>query len=252
MTPIHLHELIEKLDLELFPRSFDDVCPNGIQISNTGTITKIATAVSANLETIEKAVALQVNALIVHHGIFLKNELPTIEGTKYKKIKLLIENNIALICYHLPLDAQQVFGNNWRAARDLGLEKLVPFADYKGAAIGVQGSIGPKSCQQFKEILESYYQHPAYAAQGKKEIRTVAIVSGSGHKYLKEAALKKIDCLVTGSFDEPAWDIAHEEGIAFFALGHTATEKVGPRALADFLRNELQIESYFIDTENQF
>ena len=40
------------------------------------------------------------------------------------KIKLLLDHNIALLCYHLPLDAHQEIGNNWKAARGFRIEEI--------------------------------------------------------------------------------------------------------------------------------
>ncbi len=61
-----------------------------------------------------------------------------------------------------------------------------------------------------------------------------------------------IDCFVTGTTDEPIWDIARENNISFCAFGHAATEKIGPKALANYIQENLNISSEFINTENPF
>ncbi|HVW99068.1 MAG TPA: Nif3-like dinuclear metal center hexameric protein, partial [Candidatus Babeliaceae bacterium] len=127
----------------LDPLRIDEPAPNGLQIENIGPISRAATAVTASLETIEKAIALKAQALIVHHGIFKKGEPYPITGAMFKKVKALINNNIALLGYHLPLDAHQELGNNWKAARDLGLSDLMPFGEYGKISIGVRGFLEP-------------------------------------------------------------------------------------------------------------
>jgi dinuclear metal center YbgI/SA1388 family protein len=230
-----------------------DYCPNGLQVEGKKDIQKIATAVSASLETIEEAVRIGADALVVHHGIFWQRDSYLIAGVKKKKLALLLENDLSLIAYHLPLDLHPELGNNWRAAKQMGWSNLEPFGYANGAAIGVKGTITDCTPEQFKLQLEQYYQHPAVCALGGPQIiQTAALISGGAHKSLEEAAKDKIDAFITGSFDEPAWHQAFEEKIHFFALGHSATERVGPQALADHLSKRLQLPCTFIDIFNPF
>ncbi len=105
----------------------------------------------------------------------------------------------------------------------------------------------------FQKKLEDYYQHPAYAAAGgKKEVKTAGLVSGGGYKVITQAIQEGLDCFVTGNFDEPVWHQAFEEKIHFYALGHSATEKIGPRALGDHLNGEFKLDYRFIDIYNPF
>lgn len=131
--------------------------------------------------------------------------------------------------------------------------ELEPFAYFDKVQIGVKGKIAPCSREEFKKGLETYYAHPAVCAWGGPEkIQTVALVSGGAYKTIPEAAKEGIDAFITGSFDEPAWLQAKEEGVNFFALGHSATERVGPIALADHLEKKGVIPTRFIDIWNPF
>lgn len=244
---------IEYLD-HFFPiRNVIDYCPNGLQIEGNKSIKKIATAVSANLDTIHKAIQNDVDALIVHHGLFWFKDSYVIAGPKKDKISLLLNHGISLFCYHLPLDMHNEVGNNWKAALDLGWENLEPFGELNGLYIGVKGIIPAYSQNELKNKLENYYGHPAAVALGgPTNIKTIALISGGAHKNISEAAKEKIDAFITGSFDEPVWSQAFEEKINFYALGHSATEKVGPKALAEHLAHELSLETIFIDSYNPF
>lgn len=249
----NLKKLIKHLN-ELYQADlFKDFCPNGLQVEASDTIKKAATAVSASLETIQKAAKLKVQVLIVHHGLFWNYDSHVISGAKAEKIKILIENGISLLAYHLPMDAHKTIGNNWKAAMDLGWESLEPFYAINGMAIGVKGKTGELSREGFQKKIEKYYAHKAEVAfGGKNKIQTAALVSGGAYKQIKEAAAEEIDAFITGNFDEPAWHYAFEEKINFYALGHAATERVGPKALADTIRQSLKLDCRFIDDNNPF
>jgi dinuclear metal center YbgI/SA1388 family protein len=230
-----------------------DVCPNGLQVEGKKEIKKIATAVSANLASIQKAVDEQVDGLIVHHGLFWNNDPYPIVGTKKKKLELLLREGISLFAYHLPLDAHREVGNNWQAARELGWEELESFGEYYGTLIGVKGTFAPQPIETFVAELEAYYEHTATVALGgKRSVASGALISGGAYKELPKVAQAGVDCFITGNFDEPAWSMAHEEGVHFLALGHSATEKIGPKALAGYIQKELKIPSIFLDIPNPF
>jgi len=245
-------ELTKHLSELLDPHRMPDVCPNGLQVDNTGPLSKIATAVTVTHETITKAADIGAEALIVHHGLFRTNNTTIIVDGLYKKMKLLIECNIALVCYHLPLDAHHELGNNWRAARDLGLTKLEEFCVLNNTAIGAIGEIPSTHALDFQQKLETYYGNTAQAVITRDPIRRVAIVSGNSNKFFKMAITAGADCFVSGTIDEPVWDLAHEEQVTFFALGHNKTETVGVKALAEYITNHLKIPATFISTNNPY
>lgn len=246
-------DLVDYLNSYLKIAEIEDFCPNGLQISGKEEILKVATAVTANLQTIESAVEQKVDALIVHHGIFWNKDPYPIVGSKYEKIKLLIENGISLLAYHLPLDVHQEVGNNWKAAKDLGWKNLEASGFFNGAPIGVKGTFSPVSVNAFKESLEKYYEHPAFfAPHGKDKVQSACLISGGAYKELFSVAQEGVDCFITGNFDEPAWGISYEENIHFFALGHHATEKVGPRELAKHLQKKYNIPTLFLNIQNPF
>lgn len=252
-TMLQLHALCQHLDILLSSSAINDACPNGLQIEGRGEVKKVATAVSASLATIEAAVQEGVDALIVHHGLFWRGDSYVIKGTKSKKLALLFKHDMSLLAYHLPLDMHPTLGNNWKAALDLGWEDLQPFGFYNGAFIGVKGRVPLQSREAFKVKLEAYYEHAAVCAWGgPSSIETAALISGGAYKQIGEAAREKVDAFITGNFDEPAWHDAYEENVNFLALGHSATERIGPRALSRYIQEEWNVPSIFIDVENPF
>lgn len=253
MAKISKEGLCQHLDKYLHVDHFTDYCPNGMQVEGKDSIEKIATAVSASEETLLKAVEWGADALIVHHGLFWNLDSYIVAGSKRRKLDLILRNNLNLLAYHLPLDAHETLGNNWKAARDLGISQRLPFCVEGKIALGVKGRVDPIHRDDFRKELEEYYEHPAHTAFGKKEfIEQVAIISGGAYKFMTQAAVEGIDAFVTGNFDEPAWHIAKEENLLFYALGHSATEVVGPKALADYIQEAFDVKTTFLDISNPF
>lgn len=250
---ISLQEIYQYLDQVLNGTSFEDYCPNGLQVQGKQVVGKIGTAVTASLATIAEAAKQEVDCLIVHHGLFWNGDPYPLTGVKKKKIDLLVKHDISLIAYHLPLDAHREYGNNWKAAKDLNWNALEPFGLLNGVPIGVRGVVDPIDRESLSAQLADYYQHPCHSAFGGPEmIETLALVSGGAHKLLPDAAKEGIDCFITGTVDEPVWHWAHEEGINFMAFGHSATEKVGVGALCHHLQGVFSLPTVFLDDANPF
>jgi dinuclear metal center YbgI/SA1388 family protein len=243
-------ELTDFLDQLLLDRPYNDYGPNGLQLEGSGTIERVATAVSASLATIEAAVDYGAQALIVHHGLFWKADEMRLTGWMARRVALLLEHQISLLAYHLPLDAHRQLGNNWGAALDLGWRDLKPFFQLNGVGLGVQGQLN-QPIGALKEQLEAYYGHTAlHCPGGPAQVQQIALLSGNGYRAFGEAAAAGADCLVTGVVDEPAWHWAQEGKVHILALGHCATEKVGPKKLASYLNERLQIDCKFLNLEN--
>lgn len=228
---VSLPRLCQFLDQLLAPALVQDSCPNGLQVEGKKEVTTVAFAVSATAAVIERAASLGADALVVHHGIFWGGAPQPLVGSLGRRAALLLEKKISLLAYHLPLDLHPEVGNNWGAAKEMGWSDLEPFCTAGRTKIGVKG-IAALPVEQFRKQLESYYQHSATHIPGKRAlIERVALVSGGAYKTIEEAAKEGVDAFVTGSFDEPVWSLAQELNIHFFALGHHATERVGPRLL---------------------
>jgi dinuclear metal center YbgI/SA1388 family protein len=251
--PTQLKTFLHYTDTILQPSLFGDVCINGLQVEGNKKIQHLAVAVSASLYTIKRAKSLKADALLVHHGLFLKGRDVVLGGSLKEMLAILLEGDISLFAYHLPLDAHQELGNNWPAAKMLGMSDLEPFGTYQNTKIGVKGTLPPTPREQFKKLLEKFYGHPAQTVfGGKKIIRSCALISGGAHKSISEAVQDEVDCLVTGTTDEPIWHIAHQDKINFFALGHAATENLGVRLLGEHLAERFGLKVSYIHENNPF
>jgi len=215
-----IKRILDWLARELEIAKFDDVSNNGLQIAGPSDVTKVAFAVDASLESVKAAAACGAQLLVVHHGISWGGGIRRLTGGVYNVVKAAMEGGVALAGYHLPLDANRKYGNNYELARYLGLKKLKPAFPYHGNIIGVTG-VNP---------------------QGVK----VGVCSGGAGEFAEEAKALGCGLYVTG---EASWGevIAAENcGIEMICAGHYATETFGVKALARAIQSKLHLRTEFL------
>jgi dinuclear metal center YbgI/SA1388 family protein len=247
-------ELESYLAQYLDAKSFDDDALNGLQVEGKVAIRRLAVAVSACSEVFRKAAAGGADALLVHHGLFWKGEWPRpVAGLLRDRLKVLLDSEVNLFAYHLPLDAHMEVGNNAVAARELGLTGLEPFAEYHGRCIGYHGRfLEPVHLSDFVDRLERYFGHAALVVPaGPETVSRAGFVSGGAAREVQAALPLRLDAYVTGEPGEPATYLCREAGVTFAALGHYATERVGVRALAQHLESRFGLDTFFIEVENE-
>ena len=245
-------KLANKLDQLLEIHQFKDYCPNGLQVEGREQVKKIITGVTANQALIDAAIAQQADAIVVHHGFFWKGEKQEIVGMKYKRIKSLIENNINLYAYHLPLDVHPEFGNNKQLANLLDIIDRRPLEPWDKRSVGRVGKFAkPLTANELSARIESALERPPlHIAADKAEIQSVAWCTGGGQDYITIAAEQGIDAFISGEISERTVHIAREMGIHYFAAGHHATERYGVKALGEWLAAEFELQVKFIDIDN--
>ncbi len=238
----------------LAPETFNDYCPNGLQIEGTQHINKIAFAVSATRDSIIKAVDQQADSLVVHHGLFWKfHGARAITGAFGQRIIPIIKNDMNLFAYHLPLDAHPVIGNAAMLGKKLGLSEQLPFGDFKGCPTGVKGKLfQPVNVKQLAEKLKSILAHDIILASpdNSRLINTLGIITGGANSDWHLAVKANLDAYITGEISEHDWHESQENNIHMFAGGHHATEQFGIQALMKKTREYFNIECFYIDSKN--
>ena len=157
-SPVNISELIAFLDGLLDPGAFEDYGPNGLQVPGGETVTKVVTGVSAQRELIERAVALEAELVLVHHGLFW-DFLPTgLTPTLAERVRPLFKHDVALAAYHLPLDAHPEVGNNALLAGLLGCERHEAFA--KIGRLGEFAGDGIAAADLFARVHEVTRREP--------------------------------------------------------------------------------------------
>jgi dinuclear metal center YbgI/SA1388 family protein len=222
---------------------------NGLQVGQEeAEIKKVAFAVDASLESFNRAVESGADLLFVHHGLYWGRVIP-VTGDFYRRMEILIKNNLALYAAHLPLDMNEEFGNNAGLSRTLGLKEVEPFGDYKGIKIGFKGILDEELTRD--EIIEKLFGGWDNTIKilpfGKERIKTVAIISGDAPFELLQAINENIDLYITGESSHVLYHTALEAGINVIFGGHYATEVYGVKLLAQKVAKELSLETVFID-----
>jgi dinuclear metal center YbgI/SA1388 family protein len=235
----------------LEPQMYKDADPsqNGIQVDNDGAdITRVAFAVDACQSTIERAAKAGAGMLFVHHGIFW-GEPYRIAGIAYRRIKTLMDQNIALYASHLPLDAHPDAGNNSGIAQRLGLVNVQPFGEWRGLTIGFRGETSADAT--LDDLLGKLFpdgKKPLHVLPfGPKAIRSVGVISGGASDEIDQAIALSLDLYITGEIGHEAYHVALENKINVIAGGHYQTETVGIRLVAERLGRETGIDTVFID-----
>lgn len=245
---MHNTKLEQLINQKLNITTLQDYTPNGLQVEGRKEVTNIITGVTASQALLDASLVHQADAIIVHHGYFWKNESSIICGMKRRRLKTLLENDINLYSWHLPLDMHPELGNNALLAAELRIV-VTGLLD----PLVLQGKLDPpingitlklRIEQQLKRsILHCGDNGPAY-------IQRVAWCTGSGQNYISLAAHAGVDAFITGDYSEQAIHVAREMGLHFYAAGHHATERSGIRSLGDWLAQQYDLRVTFIDIPN--
>lgn len=252
-------DLVAALDAELEAPAFADGQENGIQVEGRDEIHRVATAVSVSRETIDQAIDWGADALLTHHGLLWHNQPLHVRGVRRDRLARLLAADLALITYHLPLDAHPVLGNNAALATAAGCTDTRPAFDMRGRPIGLIGTCDAMPADAWARSFEAAlrkgcdvatgpFQHWAF---GPDEIRTVGLLSGGAPYQVQEAIDLGLDAYITGEPTEGVYHLAKEAGIHFVAGGHYLTERGGVQRLGAWLAKRFGIEHRFFDAETR-
>ena len=224
---------------------------NGLQLEHEGPVQRVAAAVDLSLRTVENAIAAGANLLIVHHGMFWAGAQP-IRGTFHRKLKLLIDHDVAVYSSHLPLDRHETLGNNVLLASALGLTPTAGWHAYKGVNIGTVAECDVTTRELADRVRRFAQGHDHHAvitphAESRRSYR-VAICTGGGASSdsLREAIAIGADTLVVGEGPHHTAVDAEESGLVVMYGGHYATETLGVQALAKSISDRWQVPWDFL------
>ena len=244
-----LVELVEYLDRLLEPAKFRDYCPNGLQVEGRAEFWRIGAGVTASQALLDAAVAVQADAVLVHHGYFWRGEDGRITGMRKRRLATLIENDISLLAYHLPLDAHPTLGNNAQWAAALGWQPQGQFGEQD---IGWVGTLPqPQTVAELATGLTvALGMAPLVIGEPARPISRLAWCSGGAQGYFEQAVALGVDAYLSGEISEQTVHLARESGVAYFAAGHHATERFGAQALALHLAEHCGLDCRFVDVDN--
>ena len=228
-----------------------DYCPNGLQVEGKPDIRLILSGVTASQALIDAALELKADAILVHHGYFWRDENPCIVGYRRQRLKKLLENDINLFAYHLPLDMHPELGNNAQLARQLGLTPEGRFGDNDLGWIGTAAPALARTVGELARLVEMHLgRTPLLIGDPAQPLGKVAWCSGAAQGLLGDALLAGAGVYLSGEISEQTVHLARETGVAYLACGHHATERYGVEALGEHLADRFGLRHQFIEIAN--
>ena len=247
-----LQDIIQWCDQTLKSPEFKDYAPNGLQIEGKTEVHKILAAVTASQDAIDAAIRENADLLLVHHGYFWKGEAYPITGMRGKRIKSLIQHDISLLAYHLPLDSHPSLGNNAAIADLLKLERIEALDPSERHPIGNIGYLNqPMPVEEFKKFVSEKLKFDVtHLPADKNMIEKVGFCTGGAQDFIVKAAEQGCDAYISGEVSERTFYEAKELDVHYFACGHHATERYGVQRLGQAISEQFDIEYVYFELNN--
>lgn len=242
-------ELVNYLEGVLQPAKFRDYCPNGLQVEGRAEVTRIVAGVTASQALLDAAVARGADAVLVHHGYFWKGEDGRVTGIRRNRLKTLLDHDINLFAYHLPLDAHPELGNNAQLAARLGWQADGRFGEQDMAWLGRPGEATTAGALA-GQIAAGLARTPMLIGDPQRPIGRLGWCTGGAQGYFEQAVALGVDAFISGEISEQTVHLARESGVAYLACGHHATERYGVAALAAHLGVQCGLHCEFVDVDN--
>jgi len=241
-------DLLRYLNEYLQIQNFEDQAPNGLQVEGRREIRKIVAGVSVSERLFREAIRRDADAVLVHHGLFWKRDPHPyrITGVRKRRIALLLQHDVNLIAYHLPLDAHQEVGNNIQILKRLNIPPLeaveIGYIGYARRYLELEDLV-----LQVNDLFDTQAQVFAF---GKEEVEKIIVISGSSSFACEMAAALGVDTFLGGDIREDQVRVCEELGLNFIAAGHYNTEKFGILALLEHIREKFSVKTEFVDIPN--
>lgn len=250
MTPVRLAEIVQYLDgfLQIAETPDHDTALNGLQVENSGSVTGFVAAVDASQRTIERVVSSCPPGmmLVVHHGLFWDGNQP-VRGRRYRRLKALLDRDVAVYSAHIPLDVHPEVGNNVLLARMLGILEPVPFDSYHGLPFGACGRLIMSRDLLVARLAALLGVRVHLIAGGPETTTHVGVITGAAGGRIHAAAAAGLDTFITGEGAHHTAFDALELGVNALYAGHYATETLGVKALAEHLAHRFGLPWEFHD-----
>lgn len=243
--------LAQYLATELQTARYRDYCPNGVQVEGRDEIKLVVSGVTASLALLERAIHLKADAVLVHHGYFWRGEDMRVIGHKHKRLKLLLENDVSLFAYHLPLDMHAQLGNNAQLAQLLEISPVLRFADDELGWMGRMLNSSVRTVGDLAIQVENKLgRKPLLIGDPDQLLGQIAWCTGAAQNMLDQAIAAGASVYLSGEISEPTVHLARESGVAYLACGHHASERYGVQALGRHIAQQFGIAHQFVDIDN--
>jgi len=249
---ILVKDIIDFLE-NLYPKGLAYEWDNvGLQIGDANKkIKNIMISLDASTAVIDEAIENEIDLLITHHP-FMFSSLKSINFSSVigKNIQKAIKNDITIYSMHTNYDVAEN-GMNQNLAQTIGLNDIQPFSMIDEVhGLGRIGELDqPMDIEELSNLLyEKLAPHVGFIsnveANNITDIRYVAVIGGSGGKYIQDAIDAKADVLVTGDITYHTAMEALDLGLTILDIGHYAEvimEKHIQGLLANNFKDEINV-----------
>jgi dinuclear metal center YbgI/SA1388 family protein len=214
-------------------------------------VTSILLAVDAVLDTVDEAVEISADLLLVHHPLLLRG-VTTVAADRYKGAVLsrLIKSDTALVAAHTNADVVER-GTSGTLANRLGLQDARPIIAGPDPARGL-GRVGTLStpttlgrlARMVADLLPPTATGVRVSGEFDRPVSTVALCAGAGDSLLGETAVLAADVYITSDLRHHPASEARENarvagGPALIDVSHWASEWLWLESAATELREAL-------------
>src|SRR3974390_1104864 len=217
----HCNQILRVADVKDFAGAV-----NGLQVENSGRVSRIAATVDASLATVKLAIAAGADLLIVHHGLFWSVRQPW-TGINYELVQLLTDNNLGVYSSHLPLDFHPKLGNNVILCAELGLKKLRPFLWKDGQAYGLRSRTKISRSVLVSRLRRVTGTSTLTLPCGSENCEHVGVITGGAGDFLQKAAEEGVDTFITGEGPHWTYGLAEDLGLNVLYGGGYAAQPLG-------------------------
>lgn len=253
----NLKNLIEILNCE-YNFSIQEKWDNsGFQIGNLNAkLDKILLAMDLTLESVLYAIKNNFNCIVTHHPLFFeKISNLDFNSNFYKKLKLIMDNNINVVSIHTPLDFHKD-GVNKALCEVCMLKNERIFVNYlNNLGYGLIGDIESQTLLDYvkKLKIKNNFENIIFYGNKEKLISKVSLLGGSGAFSIKKAIELNVDLFISSDFKYHDVQYALENSLSLIDLGHFESEFFGLYKLEKFLKNNLSKDiKIFIFKNNVF
>lgn len=205
---------------------------------------KVLIALDPSTEVIEQAIEQHCDMIITHHPLIF-SPMKKITNNDFigKRILSMMKNSIVYYAMHTNMDIAIMADES---ATMIGLKDTVPLeqVDSSDLQVGI-GRFGNLTREMSllelaKEVKKQFHLDDVRVVGDlKRDIKTVAISTGSGEDFIENAILMGADVLITGDIRHHKALDAIERNLSIIDAGHYGTE----RFMVEWLAAHLEVNN---------